>query len=174
MVKINKHGFSLIELLVVITVIGVLAAIAVPAYSRYSAKVQITSALSTLESVKKQAELYYSKNQAWPTTLADMNLTSTSFNTDLIASLGLIPPPNGCFGAAAYAGDFCVYLRLNTSQLSGWSGGVSPTIELTAITPTTSGTPITWTCTTDTQAFSVANHIPSGYLPTGCINPGGI
>lgn len=168
-----KFGFSLIELLIVISIIAILAAIAVPQYTKYSARVKITGALSVLESIRAQAELYYTKNQAWPTSLADLNLTASSLNSDLITSLGLIGPPNGCFGAIPHAGNFCVYVRMDPTKLAGWPGGASPTIEYTAVTPTTAGVPIAWTCTTDTQVFSVATHIPSAYLPAGCINPGG-
>ena len=111
MLKINKSGFNLIELLVVIVIIGLLAAIAAPAYTKYLNKTKITSALSLLASVKQQVELYYNNNQAWPTSLAELNLTSSSFNSNFIDSLGLLGPPNACYGAGAtYEGNVCVFL----------------------------------------------------------------
>lgn len=174
MLKLNKKGFSLIELLVVIAIIGVLAVIAIPAYTKYLSRTKISSALSLLESVKQQVELYYNKYQSWPTSLADLNLTSSSFNSDFITALGLLGPPNACYGAGvSYQGNICVFLRLDSSQLPGWTGGTTPTIEFNAFTPATASTPISWFCTTDTQSFSFNTHIPSAYLPTGCINPGG-
>lgn len=173
MLRHDKKGFSLIELLVVIAIIALLAAIAVPVYNRYLAKVKITSALSLLEDVKQKVNLYYNKNQDWPNSLNDLNLTANEFNSDLIASLGLIGPPNGCFGAPPYAGNVCVYLRLNSTEFPGWTGGLTPTIIMSAFTPSSNDEAIVWNCTTDTESFSVNTHIPSVYLPSGCINPGG-
>lgn len=53
MKKINKKGFTLVEIIVVIAIIGVLASILVPTLVGYTTKANVTSANSTAASLKK-------------------------------------------------------------------------------------------------------------------------
>ena len=48
----KKSGFSLIELMIVITIIGILASIAVPIYKIYVIKAKLGSTLQFLDSFK--------------------------------------------------------------------------------------------------------------------------
>lgn len=54
---INRQGFALIELMVVMTITGVLIAIAFPLYQNYIVKSQVTAAIAELNSAKSQYEL---------------------------------------------------------------------------------------------------------------------
>lgn len=55
----KNRGFTLIELMIVVAIIGVLASIAIPQYQNYTARAQVSEALSVLSGVKARlAEEY--------------------------------------------------------------------------------------------------------------------
>jgi len=66
----NKKGFTLIELLVVIAIIGVLSTLAVVALGSARQKANDAKRLSDIRQVQTALELYYTDNNAYPTTTA--------------------------------------------------------------------------------------------------------
>ena len=68
-VKQNQQGFTLIELMIVVAIIGILAAVAIPSYRDYTARAQMTEAISLLTGFK--------------TGLAEYHQSQGSFNTSL-------------------------------------------------------------------------------------------
>ncbi|WP_020396449.1 pilin [Thiolinea disciformis] len=53
----NQHGFTLIELMTVITIVAVISAIALPVYQDYTSKSQIYSAYQSLSALRTPLEL---------------------------------------------------------------------------------------------------------------------
>lgn len=66
MLNTNKHGFTIVELLIVIVVIGILAAIVTVAFSNIQARAIDAKSLSMRDLVIKKSTLYYQTTGTWP------------------------------------------------------------------------------------------------------------
>ena len=80
----NKKGFTLIELMIVIAIIGILSAIAIPNFSRMREKASINATASTLKSILKALEAYgsYEAEFTYPENVTDL-ITCTSTYLDV-------------------------------------------------------------------------------------------
>ncbi len=64
----RTRGFSLIEVLIVITIIGILSSIALASYSQAKEKAQMARRIEVVQQLKTALELYYLKYHAYPST----------------------------------------------------------------------------------------------------------
>ena len=62
----NQHGFTMLELMVVVIIVAVLAAVAVPLYTGYIKKARVSEAEGRIDQILTAARSYYQENGSWP------------------------------------------------------------------------------------------------------------
>ncbi len=64
--KMNKNGFTLIELMVVVAIIGILASVALPSYQVYTARSQVVESMIIASALKSNIAEYYKYTGSFP------------------------------------------------------------------------------------------------------------
>lgn len=72
----NKSGFTLLELLIVISIIAILAATIVPNFVGFDTEARLSATLTNLNTLRTRVALYRAKEGEYPATLGDL-LTKT-------------------------------------------------------------------------------------------------
>ncbi len=83
----GQGGFSLIELLVVITIMGILAAVAIPRFTSVLEEAKVQADESNAHTLKTAAQVYYFEQGDWP----DGGAVTTEYDADFLKLLDGIP-----------------------------------------------------------------------------------
>ena len=73
----NKKGFTLIELMIVVAIIGILAAIAIPNFMSYQCKAKQSEAKSNLGTLRTNEEAYKAEFDTYGSSLGAIGFTTT-------------------------------------------------------------------------------------------------
>ena len=139
--KAIQKGFTLIELMIVIAIIGILAVVALPAYQDYTARAQVSEALTLAEGQKSAVTEYRSDRGAWPTSHTAAGVAS-SISGKYVASVEV--GAEGIITATMKSSDVNNDIKGGTLIL----------------TPTDQNGSLTWTCT--------GGDIKPKYRPSTC------
>ena len=118
-----KRGFSLVEVLVVVSLIGILAAIVVPKFQSNTSEARVACLHSNLHAVRKQIELY--KIQHNGTLPADVGETSDDFIRRMTTQTDVSGAAGGSFGPYLERMPVNVFNNHNTVRIGDAAAGAN-------------------------------------------------
>lgn len=90
----KRHsGFTLIELMIVVAIIGILAAVAIPAYSDYTARAQVSEAVSLTSGLKTPLTEWITDKGVLPGGIASLGGTTSGKYVQTLSIGGSVASP---------------------------------------------------------------------------------
>ncbi len=119
----TTHGFTLAEVLIVVSILGIMAAIVMPHYSSSTAEAQLAGLQSNLHVVRKQLELYkLHHNGLWPATVGE---TSADFTRRMVTKTDGSGAPGTAFGPYLERIPVNKYNNRATIRIGGEAAGAN-------------------------------------------------
>ena len=141
----SSEGFTLIELMIVISIVAILVILAIPAYEEYNIRAKITECIVGAAPAKLGVSEYLSTTGQWP---PDMNVAALSTS-----------------GVSRYCSGFTSYVPAAGSfQIDVNEAEIHPTLQQVQpqLTPeVTSPSIIAWSCSRGATAPAQLKYLPS-------------
>jgi general secretion pathway protein G len=150
----TRHGFTLVEILIVVVILGILAAIVIPQFTQASSEAKVSSLISNLQTVRSQIQLYkIQHNDTLPG-----STTGVDFTTALLSKTDQDGTVN------ATTGKYGPYLQQMPANPFIDTDATARTVTSGTNTTLTGDNSAGWYFNTDTGQFNAYN---SGTLTDG-------
>jgi len=112
----NKHGFTLIELIITMSIIGIMGTILYPSFSKIKTQAKMTSIRSTIQGIQLAIESYYMNQGQYPegTQLCVADLITLLKETGEYTKIPTNPFTGRMYTAADTSGQ--IYYNLNSED----------------------------------------------------------
>jgi type IV pilus assembly protein PilA len=159
MMQRARHGFTLIELMIVVAIIGILASIALPAYQNYMIRSRLIEGLGLASDAKNAAVIGISTVQDLANAAATWNAQAagTGATSKYVISIQL----SGTTGVISilYAPPSGVAAGANLITLTPWIRTTAAGVSYTDALSTNSWGTIDWGCASATHIAATNNGI---------------
>jgi type IV pilus assembly protein PilA len=149
--KTLQKGFTLIELMIVVAIIGILAAVAIPAYADYTARAQVSEAMSLSSGLKTPLVEWIADKGYIPTVVASVGGTDSGKYVQTLV-----------FAGSAASPEIVATMR---------SSGVNTKIQGSVFAMTSGDSGARWNCAAVAKngvPASANNNIYQSLLPGAC------